>query len=232
MRRTITGLSIASGLILVLCSSISAQTVVINHTNRGWYDDTGSSLPNNLSYAVGDYRGGGCVPCVGDMRNFIVFDLSGVSQPIVSAKIAGFIPGPTGYQSGDPSENLELHDVITPIATLINGAGGLAAHADLGSGVVYGSRTMTNADEGSVVEIELNAAAIAALNSSHGLFGIGGSITTLDSLPNAEFTFGNGRGDITELRLTLVPEPGCLALAIFGAMIFGVSRSRTRYSAK
>ena len=29
-----------------------------------------------------------------------------------------------------------------------------------------------------------------------------------------------------------VPEPGCLALAIFGAMIFGVSRSRTRYSAK
>ena len=39
-------------------------------------------------------------------------------------------------------------------------------------------------------------------------------------------------GLVTQFEFVSVPEPSCLALAIFGAMIFGVSRSRSRYSAK
>ena len=39
---------------------------------------------------------------------------------------------------------------------------------------------MTAADMGSVVEITLNSAAIAALDAATGLIGIGGSLTTLD----------------------------------------------------
>ncbi len=80
---------------------------------------------------------------------------------------------------------------------------------------------MTAADLSSVVEITLNAAAISALNGATGLIGIGGSLTTLDGLPNNEFTFGSSGNatDTTELRITLVPEPSSVSLCLAG--IFG-----------
>src|SRR6476659_6364715 len=166
-------------IISLACPIVSAQTVVINYTGRGWYDTTGSHNPFNDNYVVGDTRGYGlcsATTCFNDYRNFFVFVLSVVTQPIASAKLALNVPV-AAFESSDPSENYELHDVITPIATLIDGTGGVSAHADLGSGVVYGSRTMTAADMESVVEITLNSSAVSALNSTHGLFGIGGSLT-------------------------------------------------------
>ena len=77
---------------------------------------------------------------------------------------------------------------------------------------------MTAADMGMTIEVTLNAAAIAAMNANHGLFAMGGSITTLDDVPNNEYTFGNSGAptDIAELRLTLVPEPASAALRYCG----------------
>jgi hypothetical protein len=81
---------------------------------------------------------------------------------------------------------------------------------------------MTAADNGTVVEITLNSSAIAALDAATGLIGLGGSITTLDDLANNELTFGwtHLGAEITELRLTFVPEPCALLLLGIGA--FGV----------
>jgi hypothetical protein len=203
---------------LLDCPLVSAATVVINRTDRGWYNESGLHQPSNQNYIVGDDRYTGCgTSCYADVHDFFVFDLAGVTQPISSAKLALFVPGPgsqRGYLSPDPSENYELHDVSTPIATLVAGTGGVAAHADLGSGVVYGSRTMTAADNGSVVEITLNSSAITAMNATHGLFGIGGSLTTLDAVANNEVVFAwtNNGSEVTQLRLTLVPEPSTLVL--------------------
>ena len=206
-------------LVLSLIGTLaSAETVVIKQTDRGWYNSNGSHSPGNTNYLVGDLSGATCSQaCNSDYRNFFVFDLSGFSQPILSAQLALFVPV-EGFRSLDPSENYELHDIVTPIATLRNGTGGLSAHTDLGSGVVYGSRTMTAADNGSVVEITLNSAAISALDAATGLIGIGGSITTLDGLANDELTFGgtvNGT-EITELRI-IVPEPSTLILFAISA---------------
>jgi hypothetical protein len=216
-------------LLVVFSGSLaSAQTVIIPHTDRGWYEETGFHSPSNANYIVGDGRGPGCLPCLQDYRNFFVFDLASVVTPIASAKLAVYVPnspaqlGP-GYISGDPSENYELHDVVTSISTLVDGTGGVAAHTDLGSGIVYGSRTMTSVDIGSMVEITLNSSAIAALDAATGLIGIGGSLTTLDALANNELVFtwsntGNTATPNTELRLTLVPEPSTLLLLGIGAI--------------
>ena len=215
------------------CSLISAQSVVIPYTDRGWYTDTGFHEVGNDNYFVGDERGPGCFPCSSDIRNFFVFNLAGVTQPISSAKLALVVPGPlpvAGYNSPDTSENFELRDVVTSITALMNGTGGIAAHADLGDGVVYGSRTMTAADMGQVVEITLNSSAIAALDAATGLVGIGGSLTTLDDLANDEFTFAaSGFNNYpTELRLTLVPEPSTAFLCLAGIFASLLRRQCTR----
>lgn len=217
--------------VLLASSLVSAQTAVINFTDHGWYTESGVHRPSNPNYIVGDDRGSGGES---DYRNFFVFDLSGVTEPISSAKLAVYVPGgqyTPGYQSPDPSENYELHDVVTPIASLIDGTGGVAAHTDLGSGVVFGSRTMTPGDKGKVVEITLNSSAIAVLNSSHGLFGIGGSLTTLDGAANTEVVFsysGGGSTDIAQLRLTLLPEPSTLLLLGIGAIsLLGYRKAKT-----
>jgi hypothetical protein len=211
--------------VMCCCPFATAQTVVF--TDRGQYSNTGFHNPTNPNYVVGDGFGN-------EFRNFFVFDLSSVVQPIASAKLALFVPsaqtGP-GYNSADPSENYELHDVTTSLATLTGGTGGVAAFTDLGGGVVYGSRTMTAADQGTVVEITLNAAAIAQLDAATGLIGIGGSLTTLDGVPNAEFTFGSSGsvGDISELRLTLVPEPSNAIICIAASLAL-IRRVRSRVS--
>ena len=226
MRRYIACATTLSTLYLLLLSPlVSAQTVVISSTGSGWYNEAG--FRGELNYVVGDLKGS-CELCGRDYRNYFVFDLSSVVTPIASAKLTLSVPNlpppnGVGYSSPDPSENYELHDVVTPLASLLNGSGGVAAHADLGSGIVYGSRTMTAADIGKIVEIELNTAGVAALNSASGQIGIGGSLTTLDGLVSDEYTFAfsGSTTDIRELRLTLVPEPSsflvCLA-AIFAPL--------------
>jgi hypothetical protein len=241
MKRTIACVNMLVAVVafMIDCQLLSAQTVVINETDRGWYREPGTHFPANPNYFVGDNRGttcGGGSTCddFRDYRNFFAFDLSNVVSPIASAKLALTVPG-AGYSSSDPSENYEVHDVVTSITSLLNGTGGSAAWNDLGSGVVYGNRTMTAADMGTVVEIKLNSSAIAAMNATHGLFGIGGSLMTLDNLSNDEyvFAFANVPGDthigISELRLTLVPEPSTLLLLGFGAIsLLGYRKAKSQ----
>jgi hypothetical protein len=209
-------------ILLLVCQVACTQTLNISTIDRGWYDATGFHDPNNLDYVVGDIRAS-CPSCTDDNRNFFVFDLSGVSQPIASAKLA---LQASNVFTADPSETYELHDVTTLITSLRNRTGGVAAWTDLGSGVVFGSRSMTEADIFTVVEIPLNLSAIAAMNSTHGLFAMGGSITTLDSLSNSEFAFGRTSSSTTELRLTLVPEPSILFLLAIGGIGLGLSPGR------
>lgn len=211
MRRNAAHTSMLIVPLIVLLVSSRTSALNVNYTDRGWYTPAGFHNPNNLSYIAGDTRGAGCITCVSDSRNFFVFDLAGVTLPIATAKLAVFVPsqpGP-GYVSVDPSENYELHDVVTPIAALRDGTGGVAAYSDLGSGVVYGNRTITAADVGNVVEITLNSSAISALDAATGLVGIGGSITTLDAAANDEYAFAwtNTGTETAQLRLTFVSGP-------------------------
>lgn len=199
--------------VLHSCSSVSAQTVVINATNRGWFVENGS---HNV-FSSSDNYFAGVDPGLEEHRNFFFFNLTGVSQPIASARL---VLSAGTYRSSDPAENYELHDVTTPLAVILAGGIIVSAYTDFGSGVVYGSRTMTAADVGNVVEIELNASAISSMNATHGPFGIGGSLMTLDSVRNYEGAFGltGSSQSLSELRLTLVPEPSTLLLLGIGAI--------------
>jgi hypothetical protein len=188
---------------LLITPLVSAQPVNIDATDHGWYNSKGEHTPTNVNYYAGDTLSGR------DVHNFFVFDLSGVTQQITAAKLALTLPSAGGYNSQDPSETFELHDVTSSISNLVAGTGGVDAYSDLGAGTVYGSRTITPADSGSVVEITLNSSAVAALDAAPGLFALGGSLTSLDPATNHEFIFGNTHLGVvvTQLRLTLGHSP-------------------------
>jgi hypothetical protein len=74
-----------------------------------------------------------------------------------------------GYLSTNPTELYTLFDVSTPIASLTaNQAGAAGIYNDLGSGVSYGSRIVSAADNGTFVTIAVNASALAAINDAAG----------------------------------------------------------------
>ena len=234
MRRLI----IFSTMFCTVVPALASPTLVtIEVIDCGWYSAEGTHSPDNENYVVGDFRADPpSTNPTGDARNFFVFDLSGITDRVVSAELAlSMIDlGNLGFSSPDGQETFELFDVVSSVEGLVEGTGGLAAHSDLGSGVQYGIRVITADDAASIVTIQLNANALDMINSANGLFAIGGAITTLDDVPNYEVAFGNSGqpDDIRELRLTLVPEPPAILLAAFPGIICLAMRCRSQLRRK
>ena len=128
-----------------------------------------------------------------EFRAFLVFDLSGISDPSVftSATLLLQNSGCPAYcvpfQLGPHPATVLFFDVTTPIATLRSPfpPGAKAIFDDLGSGQLFGAHTLQNADyslgpgllTGAIVSIPLNGAAVAAINAARGqLFALGGVI--------------------------------------------------------
>jgi hypothetical protein len=211
-------------------SAAGAATIVIDATDSGWYDDSGSHDINNDNYLVG-WRGA-------EYRNYFVFDLTSIAtETVVSATLRLFEPAVNppefyadGYDSGDPSETYELVQVITPAAALIpSGILATPIYDDLGDGTVFGTRAITAADNGTNVDIALNAAAVSAIDSAIGLFALGGHITTLVSGFASEFAFGStSAASLRQLVIetTAVPEPASGALVSLGLLAIAARRRR------
>ncbi len=226
--------------LLVCATAQNAAAITIDATDRGWYGDNGVHNTSVLNYLAGDCDGGTCVAGtntgIDDFRNFFVFDLSGVTGPITAATLilhntdgTTQFPNFVGFFSDVGSETYLVNEVSTSIASLIAGTGGVAAFTDLGIGATFGTFTATSAANGTFVEINLNSAAIAAMNLASGLFAFGGSITTLNGFPDEEtlFAFSDaGNLSDTQLELTVVPEPSTALLLAAGISLLGALRGR------
>jgi hypothetical protein len=216
-------------LVLLMGAAADATTIVINATDSGWYDDTGSHTQSNENYLVG-WRGA-------EYRNFFVFDLTAipVTDTVVSATLRLFNPAislpailANGYSSPDLSETYEVVEVTTPVPLLILGGTLLTPiYNDLGDGTVFGTRAVSAADNGANVDIALDAAGVAAIDAGVGLFALGGHVSTLTSgFPN-EFVFGStGATSLRQLVIetNAVPEPGSGALVGVGLAAVAVWR--------
>jgi hypothetical protein len=133
-------------------------TTVIRASDSGWYASyngagyfsEGSHGSSNKNYSVGA-RG----QYVDDdpssyyeARDYFVFDLSGITGPIVSATLK-LQDGCPHCRSSGPPWMFSLFDVSTPIPDLESSWWSRAdIFNDLGSGTVLGVRIATNADYG------------------------------------------------------------------------------------
>ncbi|HSG30320.1 MAG TPA: IPTL-CTERM sorting domain-containing protein [Thermodesulfobacteriota bacterium] len=181
---------------LLMFLGINVQTasagVPINTTERGWYDNLGDHTPSNTNYIAGAENNE-------IFHDFFVFDLS--STQICAASLVLFNPnvgpGPfPGYISPDPTETFSIYDVTTNIANLIAGTAGVAAYNDLGGGVSFGSTTVSAADNGQFVTVNLNNDGINALNAAAGgQIAIGGALTTQGQIFESELVFGSTNTD-------------------------------------
>ena len=133
--------------------------------NQGWWSTTASNSDDNDNYIAGDGLNGHS-----DWRNFFTFDLRNFRGGATSAVLS------IVRESADVPATYTLFDVSTDAATLnANNGTSAAIHADLGSGVSYGSFVFPGS--GDPVQITLNAAGIAAINAAAGsFFSIGGTI--------------------------------------------------------
>ena len=154
--------------------------------NQGWWSTDNDNYPLNANYVVGGQCGGS------EFRNFFTFDLRSLDKRIVSASLRIN----TREMVGQPLETLRLHDVTTDPERLNSRLGrDEAVFADLGTGKVYGTYTLSTEQDDVVVELKLNRKAVRALNRAQGdFFSIGGRLVSLGShTPGVEeqFMFSN-----------------------------------------
>jgi hypothetical protein len=150
---------------------------VYQASSTGWYSDVGFHDDGNPNYFAG-LCGDGCTP-EGELRDFAVFELGEFTGGATTAVIRLFNPLTpfAGYISPNPSELFTLYDVSTGVPDLVaDQTDATDIFDDLGSGLVFGSRIVSSADDGTFVEITLTQDGLDSLNRSIGRWAVGGAL--------------------------------------------------------
>jgi hypothetical protein len=188
--------------------------VTVNAIDSGWIMSNGSHITGNNNYAVGQ------ASATVQLRNYATFTLSAATPAIVGAELRLFSPA-SSYGSADPSETYSLFDVFATSAALdatrvAGDVTGIDIFGDLGSGILYGTRVVSAADNNTTVAIALNAAAVAALNAAIGsTISFGGALTTLTGTAAQQiFGFTNGAPGTVQLVLQTAPDPDWYSISL------------------
>lgn len=203
----------------------SASPITLNATAQGTVSSTGGGCG---CYPVGFDSGG-----AREFRAFFGFDLSSLAgETIDSATLKVLEPSSPGggYSSSTSS-------VVLYIGGYSNSAGNpagasFAAFSALGNGTVFGTATTTAADDGSQVQIALNAAGLSAIQSAEsagGTFYFGAYTPGLAGTNNSIFQWSGyvGPGAV-QLTVDASPAPEPASLAIIGIGLAGLGWIRRR----
>jgi hypothetical protein len=176
-------------------------SITLSAADSGWWDNTGDHSASNKNYVAGQ-----SLPDI--FRNYFVFNLGTVNQPIVSAQLRLF--NPIGGYSGDSTETFTLFDVSTSLATLqASGSGQVGIFNDLGSGTIYGAQNFQESDEREFKAVPMNSSGVSAINAAlGGQLAFGGAITTISGTA-AQQAFGSSlaAGRLLDTRQLILTVP-------------------------
>jgi hypothetical protein len=251
--RLITGFLFAWMMMLFAAgfSTSMATTLEITSYLTGNFgaDGTVVNTPGFQNYYVGTtFVGATPIP---ERRNYFLFDVSGITEPIFSATLKLYVPkippdGGAGYISVDPTEDyLVTSTPFTADAIATPGIPpgvAIAMFGSFGTGAPFGLETASVDSKGTNLLIEFSPAGIAALNAartSSGKFVATGRLTTLGTPPppladQLLFSHTDPTGVLTSptpfpiLEIITVPEPGVISVVALGAALLTLFRRHRR----
>lgn len=205
--------------------------IQVSASSLGWYNEDGehdSSNKNTLTGYLVDK----------EYRSFFTWQIPTLSEAVTSALIRIDIAYGFGASNNGPLTG-EMFDITfdnLAFLTATNGAGnGQTIFTDLGTGNTYGDITVqSNFQYGYTFDVELNSAAIEAINNSGGgVFGLGMKVIGSPS-SNPYFLFSdyyNAGSQILVLNpAAVVPEPDSYAFFLAGLslLVFSSRRPSTK----
>lgn len=187
------------------------ETITLNAVDTGWYDSTGFHDSSNPNYYAGQNS---ILTDTNLYRNFFVFNAPVSSYSIISAELIV-----NDYFCGSPNgrETYVLYDVTNAISTVEAGGSGLTnIYNDLGSGSVYGIRTVSTNETGERAIIPLNYGFINDLAAAAGgQIALGGAITTLaPTNGHNQYLFSSSEGFPTDVQLRVTYGTSIITNAI------------------
>lgn len=221
--------------VALVSGSLAVQAVVIDSSASGWYrqSDGSCNAPSGNATYITVGRTTTAAAGTQTYRNFFAFDLANVLDEVYGAYLEVWNPTGGFFSPVDGAETYTLFDVETAVGDL--GGQSTDIYNDLGSGVEFGSYAADASDNGTLLQILLNADAVAAINAARGdAFAVGGAITSLDGRDFERF-LSNGRNDPIQRRLVLdtgtvsrnVPDYAS-TLTLLGMAIAGMGMFRRR----
>ncbi len=80
-----TATATATATALVLSASVNASLMTVDAIDRGYYNPNGSHNPDNINYYASGDNSDVTASNTPFVRNFFMFDLTGITTPIISA---------------------------------------------------------------------------------------------------------------------------------------------------
>jgi hypothetical protein len=208
-------------------ASASAAPQVIEPIDTGWYWLANSGYlhqPSNTNFIVGHDDVSNT-----EYRDFFVFDLSTIHEPIASATFQADVTDFGVAITVGTVGTWTLYDVTTSITALRNASTLSTTFADLGTGQVFGVLKFTRDDRGHTVTVDLNSTAIASMNASGGaLWAFGGRVDDLGN--GADILFNGSEPSNSKPRMFINgPEPSGFVMALLGCGAVGSVRRMPRH---
>lgn len=224
MKRSI----ILFALVFAITTLCSAEVIVIDADATVAYDHRG----------IGGISGGILGRGYFDFNSGLIFSIPDLSYEITEVKLVLEL---TGYFSDDPSEDIRISAVDTPVNELTASHFGLDAapwiYNDLMEGPELGTMTVNlgtlrpftgldqwwNDGKGPLFSCQLNETGLQSVNDAKGeTFAIGLNMMNIDDSEEECLVFQEEMGDpdywVAQLQITTVPEPGTLLLLVAGTI--------------